>query len=124
MIPQPFIFSAETINECLTIYTNLMPVHLNEFEREHGPGIVKLINIVPCEHGFCAIATIWQDKARMEAIEASKKITEGGADLISQLSSRLTQAFNAEGCDHEYDSDFDEDGNEKIVCKKCKTPLA
>lgn len=124
MIPKPFVFKGANVETALDQYKDQMPTYLAEFEKENGSAQVIIAAIYQSGYNHIVVAVIYQDKARMEAIEASKNITGNASGLLSQLSSRLTQAFNAEGCDHEYESGFDEDGNERIVCKKCRTPLA
>ena len=125
MIPKPFIFKATNIDLALHQYNNQMPKHLAEFEEKNGPAQVTIAAVYAVNLEHFIVAVIWQDKIRMEAMAASKKITEGGSDLLNKLSSQLTQALNAEGCQHdEYEYSVDEQGIEKLICKKCGTPLA
>lgn len=124
MIPKPFVFKGINIDTVIDQYNTEMPKHLSEFEATNGPGQVIIASIYSDGFAHILVAVIWQDKARIEAMEASKKITEDGSELLSSLTSRLQQVFNSEGCNHEYESSVDDNGNEKIICKLCRTPLA
>ena len=123
MIPQPCTFYGNSIDQALAKYQDQMPTILETFEKEYGPGVVQLNNVLPCECGYCVIATVWQDKAKLQALEASKKIVDGGNGLFSELSTKIKDIFSSQECDHDWVQNEDPNGPQ-IICKKCKTPLA
>lgn len=120
MIPKILAFKGASIESAIAQYESELPSIVEQFEKENGecqvfPGV--FCNPIGL---YIIVVTIMVNKSKAEA----KKITDSGMELITQLQNRLTQVFDAEGCDHDYESSVDDNGNEKIICKKCGTPLA
>lgn len=121
MIPKIIAFQGYPIDQAIAKYEKELPAIVEQFENENGKCQV-LPNIIYNDRLDVFVITIIL--AVNEVKNKAEEITASGMGLIDQLKNRLTQVFDADGCDHEYESGFDGQGNEKIICKKYGTPLA